>query len=235
MAADLRRYPGGPRRSRPADRLCVDAGTRVEPASRPDARVAAAAPRLSPRGRTLQRAAYRALDAREDDWIVESRTLSYTQIALYLGAFLLVCGSLFYFVAARWYEHVDGVLRPFAVLGIPFIGLERRGASSLSAGSEGRRRRLLPRRGRDAAALSADPFHETGLLVVPPGTPGQLFQGGAASNHQLQVTTTVACAWCGWLALRTRTTALSACVYLINAVVDRRDRIGFRSARRRRD
>ena len=53
--------------------------------------------------------AYRALDAREDDWIVESRTLSYTQIALYLGAFLLLCGSLFYFVAAALVRAVDGV------------------------------------------------------------------------------------------------------------------------------
>ena len=52
--------------------------------------------------------AYRALDARDDDWIVESRALSYSQIALYLGAFLLVCGSLFYFVAHRWYDAVDG-------------------------------------------------------------------------------------------------------------------------------
>ena len=53
------------------------------------------------------RSAYRALDARDDDWIVESRALSYSQIALYLGAFLLVCGSLFYFVAHRWYDAVE--------------------------------------------------------------------------------------------------------------------------------
>ena len=74
------------------------------------------------------RSAYRALDAREEDWIVESRALSYTQIALYLGAFLLLCGSLFYFVAARWYEHVDGVLRPFVVLGASLHRAERRRA-----------------------------------------------------------------------------------------------------------
>ena len=61
---------------------------------------------LHPHEAERLRGAYRALDARDDDWIVESRALSYTQIALYLGAFLLVCGSLFYFVAARWYEHV---------------------------------------------------------------------------------------------------------------------------------
>src|SRR5262249_49663469 len=69
------------------------------------------------------RGAYRALDARDDDWIVESRALSYTQIALYLGAFLLVCGSLFYFVANRWFHTVQGIVRPIAVLGLPFAGL----------------------------------------------------------------------------------------------------------------
>jgi hypothetical protein len=88
-------------------------------------RSAAAPPRTcstSPSGCSLRlihpheaerlRGAYRALDARDDDWIVESRALSYTQIALYLGAFLLVCGSLFYFVASRWYHAVQGIARP---------------------------------------------------------------------------------------------------------------------------
>jgi serine/threonine protein kinase len=60
--------------------------------------------------------AYDTLDARDDDWIVESRTLSYTQIALYLGAFLLICGSLFFFVADRWYRSVPGIMA-LAVLG----------------------------------------------------------------------------------------------------------------------
>ncbi len=154
-------------------------------------------------------AAYRALDAREDDWIVESRTLSYTQIALYVGAFLVVCGSLFYFAADRWYEAVDGLARPFAVLGLPFVGLNAAA-------------HLLYRKDHKAvavafylAAVALLPlfllilFHETGLLVAAPGTQGQLFPGGSASNHQLQLTTAVACAWCGWLALRTRTAALS--------------------------
>jgi hypothetical protein len=52
-------------------------------------------------------------------------------------------------------------------------------------------------------------FHETGFLVVPRETAGQLFLDGSISNRQLQVTTFVACLWCGWLALRTRTAALS--------------------------
>src|SRR5207244_346491 len=37
----------------------------------------------------------------------------------------------------------------------------------------------------------------------------QLFPGSSVSNHQLQVTTLVACFWCGVLAISTRTMALS--------------------------
>jgi hypothetical protein len=153
--------------------------------------------------------AYRALEAREDDWILESRALSYPQIALYFGAFLLVCGSLFYFVAARWHEAVDGILWPFAVLGLPFIGL------NLGA-------HWLYRREHKAVAIAfylgavallplflLIAFHETGVLVVPEGTEGQLFPNGAISNHQLQITAAAATIWCGWLSLRTRTMALS--------------------------
>ena len=52
-------------------------------------------------------------------------------------------------------------------------------------------------------------FHETGIWVVPHDTPGQIFDDGSVSNRQLQVTVLVACAWAGWLALHTRTAALS--------------------------
>ena len=162
------------------------------------------------------RSAYRALDARDDDWIVESRALSYSQIALYLGAFLLVCGSLFYFAAHRWYDAVRGVARPLLVLGLPFAGLNAAA-------------RHLYRRDHKAvavafflAAVGLLPllliilFHETGLLVVAPDTPGQLFQDGSISNRQLQVTTVIACLWCGMLAFQTRTAALSTvCAVLV--------------------
>ena len=155
------------------------------------------------------RTAYRSLQRREEDWILESRALTHTQVALYLGAFLLLCGSLFYFAAERWYEAAEGVLRPLAVLGLPFIGLNAAA-------------RLLYRRDHKAvavafclAAVSLLPllliilFHETGILVVPKDTPGQLFQDGSISNRQLQITTLVAAGWCGWLAVVTRTAALS--------------------------
>ena len=177
-------------------------------------------------------AAYRALDAREDDWIVESRTLSYTQIALYLGAFLLVCGSLFYFAADRWYEAVDGVARPFAVLGLPFVGLNAAA-------------HLLYRKDHKAvavafylAAVALLPlfllilFHETGLLVAAPGTPGQLFAGGSASNHQLQVTTAVACAWCGFAGAADADRGAQHGVHGARVPADDRGRLGLRAARR---
>jgi hypothetical protein len=155
------------------------------------------------------RGAYRALDAPDDDWIVEGRALTYTQIALYLGAFLLVCGSLFYFVADRWYGAIEGVARPFVVLGLPFLGLnaaahflERRDHKAVAVAFYLAAVALLP-------LFLLILFHETGVFVVPRDTPGQLFVDGSVSNRQLQITTLAACAWCGWLALRTRTIALS--------------------------
>jgi serine/threonine protein kinase len=153
--------------------------------------------------------AYRALDAPDDDWIVESRALSYPQIALYFGAFLLVAGSLFYFVAARWHEAVDGIARPFAVLGLPFIGL------NVAAHWLYAREHKAVAVAFYLAAVALMPlflliaFHETGFFVVPEGTQGQLFPNGSVSNRQLQITIAAAAAWCGWLSLRTRTTALS--------------------------
>jgi serine/threonine protein kinase len=158
--------------------------------------------------------AYDALDTREDDWIVESRTLSYPQIMLYLGAFLLLCGSLFYFVAARWHEAVDDILRPFLVLGLPFIGLNiaahwlyQRDHKAVAVAFYLGAVALLP-------LFLLIVFYETNFLVKPEGTPGQLFS--EVSNHQLQITTATAALWCGWLSLRTRTIALST---VLNALV----------------
>jgi Protein kinase domain len=154
--------------------------------------------------------AYGRLEAREDDWIVESRTLSYSQIALYLGALLLVLGGLLYFVAHRFEESVEGILIPLAVLGLPFAGLTAAG-------------HVLYRREHKAvgvafalAAVLILPmlllvvFHEAGLWVAEPGDGSQFFEDGSASNRQLQVSILLAGAWAFVLALRTRTTALSS-------------------------
>ena len=208
MAADLRRYLAGRVVHGRPSLYATTLGSRVGPhlaEIREWLRLRLVYPHEAER---LQ-SAYRALDAREDDWIVESRTLSYTQIALYLGAFLLLCGSLFYFVAARWYEHVDGVFRPFIVLAVPFIGL------NLAAHHLYRREQKAVAIAFYLAAVVMLPlfllilFDEAHLLVAADGDLGQLFDGGMVSNRQLQATTFVACAWCGWLALKTRTAALS--------------------------
>ena len=129
------------------------------------------------------RGAYRHLDRRDDDWIGESRSLSYSQIALYLGAFTLMCGSLFYFGADRFYDAVKGVKEPFVVLGLPFIGL------NLAA-------HVLARRDHKAVSVafflggvSLLPlfllilFHETKLWVVPDGTAGQVFRTGSCRSR----------------------------------------------------
>ena len=153
--------------------------------------------------------AYRALERGDEDWIGESRVLSYSQIALYLGAFLLMCGSLYYFYARRIELAVTGVLQPFAVLAVPFAGLnvaahmlERRGHKAVAVAFYLGGISLLP-----LFLLIA--FHDLGWWVKPAETAGQLFLDGSVSNAQLQVTIFVACAWAAWLAWRTRTIALS--------------------------
>jgi predicted Ser/Thr protein kinase len=154
------------------------------------------------------KAAYRELEAREDDWILSTRSVSYSQIALYLGAFLLVAGALFYFGAYRL-EAFKGVVKPFAVLGLPFLGLNvvahhlygkehRAVAVAFYLGGVA----LLP-------LFLMILLHEQGIWVVAANTRGQLFTDGYLSNRQLQVTMFAACAWACFLAFRTRTVALS--------------------------
>ena len=153
--------------------------------------------------------AYRALEAREDDWIAASRALTPSQIALYLGAFFLFAGALFYFVAHRGFDAVDGLTGPVLILGLPFLGLNAAG-------------RWLYRRDHQAVAVA---FYLSGLSLLPlflliwlnekhwwmapTGDTHQLFPDGAVSNRQMQITAAVACAWGAWLAFRTRTSALS--------------------------
>ena len=87
---------------------------------------------------------YQALEKREDDWIVASRVLSYSQIVLYLGAFVLFVGSVFYFNAHR----SGSRYRPMGTGTGPrpaVRGIERRRALALRPRPSGGRRRLLSR------------------------------------------------------------------------------------------
>jgi hypothetical protein len=165
------------------------------------------------------RTAYGRLEQREDDWIVESRTLSYSQVALYLGAFLLMCGSLFYFAAHRFYDAVQGLGRPFIVLAVPFIGL------NLAAHHLFRRDHKAVAIAFYLGGISLLPlflliaFHETNLWIVAENTAGQLFTNGAVSNRQLQVTVLAAFAWAAWLAFGTRTAALTTVLAVLGLLL----------------
>ena len=229
MALDLRRYlDGRPVSARPSLYVTTLAG-RVRPHVS-EVRDWLRLKLIHPHEADRLESAYAALDARDEDWIVDSRVLSFPQIALYLGAFLLICGSLFYFVAARVYENVHGVSGPFLVLALPFLGLNAAA-------------HLLYRRDHKAVAVAfflgavallplflLILLHETRWLVAATGE-GQLFDR-AVSNRQLQVTALIACAWCLLLALRTRTVALSSmvAVLLLFVVVAMAADFGLRAA-----
>ncbi len=154
-------------------------------------------------------AAYRELERREDDWIVAGRVLSYSQIALYLGALFLIGGSLFYFGAHRFYDAVRGVLQPSIVLAVPFVGL------NLTAYRLARRDHRAVSVAFYLAGVALLPlfllivFHEAGIWLVPANQAGQIFTDGSISNRQLQVTILLACAWACALAFQTRTAALT--------------------------
>jgi len=156
------------------------------------------------------RRAYAGLQLGDEDWIVRGRSLSFSHIALYLGAWLIVAGGLLYF-GAYLFDAVDGLLRPTLVLGAPFVGL------NLSA-------HLLRRSGRSAIAIAFQLgavvllpmyllvlFGELDLWPAPAGDPYELLGDGLTSNRQLQLAALAACGWSAWLALRSRTIVLSAC------------------------
>ena len=163
--------------------------------------------------------AYQALEGRDDEWILAGRMLSYSQIALYLGAFFLIGGSLFYFGAYQFHHAIHGVSGPFAVLAMPFVGL------NLSAYALARREHRAVSVAFYLAGVALLPLfllillRETGTWNAPPGAPGQLFRDGV-SNHQLQVTIFAACAWAAWLARHTRTATLSTVFALLLLLFD---------------
>jgi serine/threonine protein kinase len=152
------------------------------------------------------RSAYRRLESREGDWILGSRALSFSQISLYLGAFLAACGGLLYF-GAYLLDAVKGLSHPLLSLAVPFCvlsalalrmdwGEHKPAAVAFHLGAAA----LLP-------LLLIVLLREGGLL--PAAEQGrQLFE--KVSNRQLQVALVVSASWIGWLAFRTRTVALSS-------------------------
>lgn len=173
------------------------------------------------------RSAYRQLEARDDDWILESRSLSYSQITLYLGAAVLMLGSLLYFAADRVHDAVDGVLGPLIVLGLPLVGLtaaahalQRRDHRAVAVAFYLGGTVILP-------LLLLIVFNETHFLIAAPGDDRQLVPDGWVSNRQLQLTTSMTLVWASVLAVRTRTVALStlatatALLFALSVLADR--------------
>jgi serine/threonine protein kinase len=161
---------------------------------------------------------YARLETREDDWIIQSRVLSLSQIALYLGAFVLLCGALLYFGAHRFHQATEGVVGPILVLGLPFVALnvagtwlDRREHRAVATAFYLAGTALLP-------LFLLILFHETGVWRVLPGSETQFFEDGSVSNRQLQFSTAITLAWTAWLAVRTRTIGLSSMTTLLLAL-----------------
>lgn len=170
-------------------------------------------------------ATYRRLEDRDDDWIVQSRRLSLSRIALYSGVFVAALGALLYFLAYL-NDGVGGLWRPLMALGTPWLAL------SLLA-------RWLYVRQHQGTAIAF--FLATSVLLpafvliaLPelgwwPSTEEatELFEAGPLSNRDLQVATLVAVVWAFWLAHRTRTVALAssftlmAFLFYMSALTDR--------------
>lgn len=203
MAADLRRWSGGrPVRARPSAYRTALA-ERVRP-HLAELREWLELRLIYPHEAERLAEPYRRLEAREDDWILESRRLAFPQITLYLGAWLLLLGGLFYFMAHRVFEAAEGLAGPVIVLGLPFVAL------TAAAWLLERQERRAVAVAFDLAATAILPtflillLHETGFWPVDEGS----FFGGV-SNRVLQIAAIAAAAWALVLALRTRTVGLA--------------------------
>ena len=157
---------------------------------------------------------YRRLEVREEEWLLRSRGLSLSQISLYLGAVLLFCGALLYYITYL-NEAVEGITGPLLFLALPFVGI------NLIA-----RRLYLGERQSVAVA-----FHLAAVLLLPlflltaldeagwwPATGAESeFITDWVSNRRLQIVTGLAAAWGVTLALLTRTLTFST--YLMVLIV----------------
>ena len=158
---------------------------------------------------------YRRLEVREEEWLLRSRGLPLSQISLYLGAVLLFCGALLYYIAYL-NEAVTGIGGPLAFLALPFVGIN-----------------LIARRlymgERQSVAVA---FHLAAVLLLPlfllaafdeagwwpaTGAESELITDWV-SNRRLQIVTGLTAAWGVTLALLTRTVTFSTYLMLWIAV-----------------
>jgi hypothetical protein len=154
------------------------------------------------------KASYARLEAQEDDWIVGARALSFSQITLYLGAFLTALGGILYF-RAHFAADITTLWGAIAFLAVPFVGLSLVG-------------QLVYRRGRKPVAigffLAATLLLPLFLLITfdtfglwPQQAENELFAAGYVSNRQLQIASLIACTWAAALVISTQTATLSTC------------------------
>ena len=205
MALDLRRFVAGrPVQARPAVYRSALAG-RIEPHVE-DVGEWEAQRLIYPHEGDRLRAAYRRLLAREDDWIVQGRILSFPQISLYVGAFLLLCGSVLAFLA--YLEGaVTGIVWPLLALGLPCAALHL-AAHPLYKGAH--------KAAAVAFYLGAAVLVPSMLLIVFRELGWWTAEGGElelftkVSNRQLQIASFVSCVWAAGLAVRTHTVALAS-------------------------
>jgi hypothetical protein len=153
------------------------------------------------------RDAYGRLDSREGDWILGSRVLSPSQIALYLGAFLLACGGALYF-AAYQRDAVHGLLHPLAFLALPLVVL-----AALALRLDQGEHKATAVAFHVGAAVLVPPlllilFRECGLLAGVAQEGREIFE--RVTNRQLQAALALSAAWTVFPALRTRTVALAS-------------------------
>jgi predicted Ser/Thr protein kinase len=155
---------------------------------------------------------YRRLEVREEEWLLRSRGLPLSQISLYLGAVLLFCGGLFYYIAYL-NEAVEGIAGPLLFMALPFVGI------NLIA-------RRLYLRERQSVAVA---FHLAAVLLLPlflltafeeigwwPATGDEsewIYE--VISNRRLQIVTGLAAAWGATLALLTRTLTFSSYLMIL--------------------
>ena len=128
-----------------------------------------------------------------------------------LGAFLADVRQPVLLRRAPFLRRRRGLARPFAVLATAVHRPQPRRRSSCPPGPQGRVGGVLPRWRQPVAAVPAHRVPRDGSCwVVPAGTPGQFFDGRLRLEPQLQLTDARAARrLAAWLALRTRTMALS--------------------------